>query len=163
MTKLLLTFTAIIFFSCNSHTETATSTNSVETENALDFNVALTFINDYVSFCNPKSPSANDKNWIRNNSLLSENFKTSYYNLIDSARKADPELGLDFDPIFDAQDFPEKGFVIAGSDNESGYVTVKGKDWPEFLLVLKVVRQNNKTLVDGSGVINIPSNKRAKR
>jgi hypothetical protein len=42
-------------------------------------------------------------------------------------------------------------------------VTVVGNDWKEFELVLKVERENNKWLVDGAGVINIPDDKRAKR
>jgi hypothetical protein len=82
---------------------------------------------------------------------------------LDSAQKKDPELGLDSDPVFDAQDFPEKGFSILKVDTLSQYVTVVGNDWKEFELVLKVERENNKWLVDGAGVINIPDDKRAKR
>src|SRR5437764_4590505 len=102
-------------------------------------------------------------NWVERNPLLTNNFKTFYRNLLDAAQKEDPEVGLDFDPIFDAQDFPDKGFEIVNCDNETGYVTVRGKDWADFVLVLKVIQQDNKWLVDGSGVINIPVNKRAKR
>jgi hypothetical protein len=40
---------------------------------------------------------------------------------------------------------------------------VRGKDWKEFILVLKVVSQNDKWLVDGAGIINIPTDKRAER
>ena len=72
-------------------------------------------------------------------------------------------MGLDFDPIFDAQDFPDKGFELVSSDKNSGYITVKGKDWPEFVLVIRIVYLDNKWLVDGSGIINIPESKRAKR
>ena len=163
--RLLLILTAFVFLSCSRQTETnnISATNSDKVDNSPDFNVALTFINGYATFCTPTSPPTNDTNWIRNNSLLTDSFKMTYYNLINSARKEDPELGLDFDPIFDAQDFPDKGFVLLNSDVKSGLVTVKGKDWPEFVLVLKVVQQDGKSLVDGSGVINIPVDKRAKR
>jgi hypothetical protein len=103
-------------------------------------------------------------NWIQKNELLTDSFKKNYKNLVDSAKKADPEMGLDFDPIFDAQDFPDKGCELLNCDQNTGYITVKGKiDWPEFNLVLKVVSQNGKWLVDGCGAINIPENKRAKR
>jgi hypothetical protein len=160
--KLLLAFTTLLFLSCNRQAETNTISSSTEkkTEISQDANVALNFINDYAAFCNQKDQ---DANWIRNNSLLTENFKSTYYQLLDSARKEDPELGLGFDPIFDAQDFPDKGFVIVDQDNTTGFVTVKGKDLPEFILVLKISEQNGKWLVDGSGVINILVEKRAKR
>ena len=82
---------------------------------------------------------------------------------MDSAQKKDPELGLGSDPIFDDQDFPEKGFSIVKVDTPSAYVTVAGNDWKDFELVLKVEQENNKWLVDGAGVINIPDDKRAKR
>lgn len=71
-------------------------------------------------------------------------------------------MGLDFDPIFDAQDFPDEGFIILSHDS-SGYVTLQGKDWPEFTVVAKVAWENNTWLVDGTGVINIPEEKRTKR
>lgn len=160
--KLLLAFTTLFFLSCTRQTATNESSASTEnkTEISQDGNVALNFINDYTAFCSQKDQ---DTNWIRNNSLLTENFKSTYYHLLDSARKEDPELGLGFDPIFDAQDFPEKGFIVVDQDNTTGLVTVKGKDQPQFTLVLKVSKQNGKFLVDGSGVINIPVNKRAKR
>jgi hypothetical protein len=163
--RVLLILTVFAFLSCSRQTETnnLSPTKSDKSENSPDFNVALTFINDYAAYCEPTSKSKNDTNWIRNNSLLTDNFKTTYENLINSARKDDPELGLGFDPIFAAQDFPGKGFVMVNSDTKGGFVTVKGKDWPEFVLVLKVVEQDGKSLVDGSGVINIPADKQAKR
>jgi hypothetical protein len=161
--RILIILTTIVFLSCGpTETKSTSTTTADKSEVTPDYNVALTFINDYSAFCTPKSPPTNDENWIKNNSLLTDNFKTTYYNLLDSTRKIDPELGLGFDPIFDAQDFPDKGFVIVNSDKDN-YVTVKGKDWPEFVLVLKVVEQNGKTLVDGSGIINIPVDKKAKR
>jgi hypothetical protein len=163
--RTLLILATIVFLSCSRQNETNTTSSSTtnKSESTPDNNVALTFINDYALFCEPKSPPTNDTNCIRNNSLLTNNFKSTYYNLIHSARKDDPEMGLGFDPIFDAQDFPDKGFVMVKSDSKDGFVTVKGKDWPEFTLVLKIVVQNGKSLVDGSGVINIPADKKAKR
>ena len=160
--KLLLAFTTLFFLSCSRQTETDTSSATTEnkTEISQDANVALNFINDYTAFCSQKDQ---DSNWIRNNALLTENFKSTYYHLLDSARKEDPELGLGFDPIFDAQDFPDKGFELSALDKSTGFVTLEGKDSPEFILVLKISEQNGKWLVDGSGVINIPADKRAKR
>jgi len=184
MRILFLIFTAIFFLSCGRPNEvktpSVTTSDQIEngrpgevnappeaspdkTENIYDFNVALKFINGYAIFCTPRPNRTVDTNWVRNNSLLTENFKAIYYNLMDSVNKKDPEYGLGFDPIFDAQDFPDKGFEIINSDSIKGFVTLKGKDWPEFVLVLKVVNLNGKSLVDGCGIINIPADKRRKR
>jgi len=103
-----------------------------------------------------------DSSWVYNNNLLTESFKKRHKFIIDSAYIADPEMGLDADPIFDAQDYPDNGFEIMTTDS-NGFVTVRGKDWKEFILVLKVVSQNDKWLVDGAGIINIPNDKRVER
>jgi hypothetical protein len=131
----------------------------MEIQGSSEIDAALKFINDYTELCN-SGPI--DKTWIERNKLLTENFKKTYSNLFDSANKEDPELGLDFDPIFDAQDFPDKGFELVKCDS-LGYVTVSGIDWPDFILVLKLVQEGNKWLVDGCGVINIQLEKRAKK
>lgn len=125
--------------------------------------MALKFINDYASYCAAENAKRDDVKWIEGDSLLTTNFKQLYRNMVDSARKKDPELGLDSDPIFDAQDFPQKGFTILTADTAAGYVTMNGIDWKDFQLVLKLKRENDKWLVDGAGVINVPPDKRAKR
>lgn len=150
---LLLSVPAII--SCNNEMKQEESTKVEVKNNLPDYGIALEFITQYIS----QNPDAEG---IKNNKLLSENFKTSYFNLIDSARKADPELGLGFDPIIDAQDTPENGFEIAAIDSASGFVTLSAKGNPEYQLIVKVILSNSKSLVEGSGVINIPSIKRKK-
>ena len=165
MRSLIIALLLVVLLSCNSENKATpeTSTDVSEKQNTPDFNVALNFINDYTKFCTKTDQRSTEAEWIKQNSLLTDNFKNRYRGLLDSAQKKDPELGLDFDPIFDAQDFPEKGFSIAKIDTLSGYVTVAGNDWKDFELVLKVEQENNKWLVDGAGVINIPDDKRAKR
>lgn len=162
MQQLLLVFISIILFSCGqSNSNTALSANTNKSSN--DFTVALTFINEYALFCSSLNSANRYSNWIKNYPLLSDNFKKQYYALLDSAEKIDPELGLGFDPIFNAQDFPDSGFVILNSNPKTGLVTVKGKDCPKFIVVLKVITQNNQSLVDGCGIINVPANNRSKR
>lgn len=128
-----------------------------------DFSVALNFINEYTDYCNNMSPESIDTSWIDNNQYLTESFKSRYHYILDSAYRSDPELGLDFDPIFDAQDFPDQGFSILSTDSSTGYITVFGNNWESFTLTLKLVNLNNKWLVNGSGIVNIPNNRRAKR
>ena len=81
----------------------------------------------------------------------------------DSAYKVEPEDGLDFAPIVDGQDFPDNGFKIKSIDKATGLVILQGIDWQDFEVVVKVVNENNKTLVNGSGIINIPTNKQSRR
>ena len=161
----MVTLFSVGLFSCNSGNKVKPATSTIAPENHVtpDFNVALNFINDYTKFCTKTDQRSSEAEWIKQNSLLTDNFKNRYRGLMDSAQKKDPELGLGSDPIFDAQDFPEKGFSIVKVDTLSGYVTVAGNDWKEFELVLKVEQEHDKWLVDGAGVINIPDDKRAKR
>ena len=152
----------VIGFSCNAPAnKSKDQTNSMDSKLIPDSNIALQFLNDYSDYCSKRTVSTAD--WIENNPLLTDRFKSAYKNLLDSAMQADPELGLGFDPIFDAQDYPDQGFEIISCDPKTGLVTLKGKDWPGFGLAVRIVNQNNMWLVDGSGVINIPENSRAKR
>ena len=165
MRAIIVTLFSVGLFSCNSGNKANPETSTIAPENHVtpDFNVALNFINDYTKFCTKTDQRSSEAEWIKQDSLLTDNFKNRYRGLMDSAQKRDPELGLGSDPIFDAQDFPEKGFSIVKVDTLSGYVTVAGNDWKEFELVLKVEQEHDKWLVDGAGVINIPDDKRAKR
>lgn len=148
MKKLVLFLIVILGVSCN----TQTKDNPSKTP---DFNVALTFINDYAKFCEPKTPPTIDSTWIERNPLLTDSFKKKYKNIIDSAYIENPEIGLECDPIFSAQDFDSK-YIILKADTVNGYVTMCGTKWKESIIEMKVVYQNNKWLVDGSGMINIP-------
>lgn len=124
---------------------------------------ALSFINGYVENSNNMKTAMNISDWTKANTLCTANFKAELKNIIDEAFREDPEMGLDADPIFDAQDYPEKGFELVSFDEKTNYLTVKGIDWPDFKLTLKVVEENGKWLVDGCGSVNIPEEKRAER
>jgi hypothetical protein len=164
MRSLVIALLSVGLFSCNSENKSNSETSASQPQELVtpDFNVALNFINDYTKLCiQPQRTKTSE--WIRQNPLLTDNFKNRYTTLVDSADKKDPELGLGSDPIFDAQDFPEKGFSILKIDTVNRYVTVVGNDWKDFELVLKLDQENNKWLVDGAGIINVPGDKRAKR
>jgi hypothetical protein len=154
----------IIIISCGTPSEKDTTTNThAPIKEVADFNVATTFINDYVRFLSKYSKDEADTtqlNWIMQHSLLTDRFKSTYKNLLDPAKKADPELGLDFDPILDAQDFPESGYEIKKRDTLNNYVIITAREYGTFHLAMKLVKENNKWLIDGSGVINIPLDKR---
>lgn len=95
--------------------------------------------------------------------MLTDSFKQTHKRLLEDARRAEPEAGLGYDPVLNAQYFPEKGFSVVRTDAPNGYVTVAGNGSPDFEVVLKIVRQGDRSLVDGAGVVNIPGEKRPKR
>jgi hypothetical protein len=123
---------------------------------------ALEFINGYVENWNKGSARANTVEWINSNNMTTENFKNELKKILDEAYKEEPEVGLDFDPILDAQDGPEKGFDLDNFDETTNYLIVRGKDWPEFKLTMKIT-ENGGWLVDGCGIVNVPIEKRSAR
>lgn len=139
----------------NSQTTDITETDNKE-NNPVD--VALTFINSYANNCNKMKEAIGIIEWVNSNELSTNSFKTEVKRIIEEARKEDPELGLGFDPIFDAQDFDNE-FVLETFDSNTNFIVVKGKDWQEFKVIIKVVKEGDKWLVDGCGIINIPKDK----
>jgi hypothetical protein len=125
--------------------------------------IALTFINSYVDNCNKMSEAIDIIEWVNSNNLTTNHFKTEVKSIMEEAFKEDPELGLGFDPIFDAQDYDDNGFELVTYDSKTNYVVVKGKNWSDFKLTIKVVLEDNKWLVDGCGIINIPKDKQSER
>jgi len=125
-----------------------------------DYQVAVKFMNEYVDFLNNQNFEIELIQWINNRQDVSNEFKAELKRIILEAEKKDPELGLGFDPILDGHDYPEK-FEIEKKDSE--FIILKGVDWAEFKLTLKLKNIGNKWLIDGSGIINIPKQKRINR
>ena len=165
MKSMICWFSITILLSCNSQSNeinesfknTTGSTDSVVCE------FALRFANDYIRNAGNANKQQHDSVWLFENPSLSEEFKTEYRKLMDSANKADPDLGLGFDPILDAQDYPDKGFELKDCQPESGFITLQGKEWKDFHLVIKVINQENSWAIDGAGIINIPPDKQIKK
>ncbi|MDL2314916.1 hypothetical protein LJC16_01515 [Bacteroidales bacterium OttesenSCG-928-C19] len=132
-------------------------------ENNILVEIALTFINSYVDNCNKMKGAIDIIEWVDSNNLTTNFFKNEVRTIIEKANQEDPELGLGFDPILDAQDFPDEGFEFAAFDDKINFIVVKGKKWEDFKLTIKMILEDNKWLVDGCGIVNIPDNKRSKR
>jgi hypothetical protein len=164
-----LLFLAIIFsVSCGTTEKTQNTENKTTPEVTEPITEdktmnALIFINSYVENCNKMDKSINVVDWVNSNELATTSFKTELKKIMDEAYKTDPEMGLGADPIFDAQDYPEKGYELESLDDKNNYLVVKGKDWPEFRLTMKVIKENENWLVDGCGIVNIPADKKIKR
>ncbi|MCL2131617.1 MAG: hypothetical protein FWH36_04075 [Lentimicrobiaceae bacterium] len=152
----------------NSYGQTDANELVITTETKIDedntpIDKALTFINSYVDNCNKMKESIGIIEWVNSNNLTTHIFKTEVKTMIEEAFKIEPEIGLDFDPIFDAQDYPDEGFELESFDSKTNFIVLKGKNWTDFKLTIKVVLEGNKWLVDGCGIVNIPNDKRSKR
>lgn len=157
---LILSLTACNF----NKKEVSTSSNTAKIptltlNKTIDVKNALTFINEYVSHVNKLEP-IDPKTYADSSSLTTQAFKTELSRILTEANKQDSIVGLDFDPIVNAQFTPEQGFKVEHVDTTSGYILLKGVDRPDFKLTMKLVFQNNKWQVDGCGIVNIPEEKR---
>ncbi|MBL8026881.1 MAG: hypothetical protein JNL74_10750 [Fibrobacteres bacterium] len=143
----------ILFVTTLLFTQTATEKSATDS--------ALKFMNDYAAFCDNDSNSLTDNEWVEKNSMLTKTFKQTHKKIIYDSERSEEGLGVD--PIFDAQDYPDSGFVFHKIDDSGQYITLKGKDWPEFQVVVKVIMISKRWLVDGAGIVNIEPAKRAAR
>lgn len=129
---------------------------SSEDEN---YQVALDFINSYVESINHLEIIE----FMRDSPLATDKLKTELENSVILAWEANPKIGLLADPLFDAQDYPSEGFELDKFDPKTGYVMVKGINWEDFKVAMRVVNENGHLLVDGCGAVNMPEDKRAER
>lgn len=100
--------------------EVAVASTAVKVENA------LSFINGYVENSNNMNEAMNIIDFTNSNNLTTETFKSTLEKIIETALKENPEMGLDADPIYDAQDYPEKGFELESIDEKTNYLIVNG-------------------------------------
>jgi len=114
---------------------------------------ALNFINAYVKNCNRMQEAAEISAWIDSTQFTTQEFKESLKIILS---EADPETGLEADPIFNAQDYPDDGFVVEKFDQENNLVTLRGKSMPDLVVTILLKNENNNWKIDGCGAINPP-------
>lgn len=158
MKNILFVF-ALLFISCNS-SDSKKEKNLVKQTTETDYQVGLDFINDYLDYILNQNINSSRLEWIDNRMDVSDTFKLELRALQEEAERENPEYGLGFDPILDAQDAPNKFEIKSENGN---YLIVKGTDWPDFRLTLKLLYNGESWLVDGAGVINVPKDKQARR
>ncbi len=144
----------LILFACGSpklEKSKTTETPAFKNEDTL---VATQFLNSYVELQNKRVSRLETMEWINANELLTEEFKDTYLKMQDDALKTDPELGLDFDPIVNAQDYPEEGFMISTFSSKTGEAVLIGKEWNTFNVTLKLKMVGDKCLINEAGVIH---------
>jgi hypothetical protein len=163
MKRNLIFLLAISFAACTPQNQDKTVADKSVSIEDVKKETVLNFINDYVKNCNRTDGALPVTVWADSSLMVSNSFKMALTKLIDDAYAKDPVLGLGADPLFDAQDYPAKGFELETFDKTLHYYTVKGIDWPDFKLNIKLIEQNGKWLVDGCGLVNIPAHKQIKR
>lgn len=124
-----------------------------------NYQAALDFLNAYIE----NIDNLQVLEFVESSPLATESFKTELENIVIRAWEENPEIGLGFDPLFDAQDYPSEGVELYEFHPETGYVIVKGVEWDDFRVAMKVVNENGHILVDGCGAVNIPEDERAQR
>ena len=117
------------------------------------------YVQYYKEYLHKPSKGNSDKaliRWVNANPNLSDAFKQALRKAVVDARKADPEMGLDSDPIINAQDFPEKGYRAKDIQVTGDIATVvmEGIDSPDFKISVQLVRSANKWKIDAIGDIN---------
>jgi hypothetical protein len=122
--------------------------------------VGLKFINNYVEYCNKEYPKIGIIEWTFKQKNVTEKFKYELKKIIQESEKLDPELGLGFDPIFNAQDYPDEGFELEKIESNNLYIIVKGKNWNSFKSKMKMKFENGNWLVNGVGIINMNEKER---
>lgn len=161
MKIVLITFSTIFLFCSNPFANRACIFQQKSFQQSLpDYNVAVQFINDYVTYMNDTESEASLILWTSERSDVTAVFKNAIEEMLDEAEADAPSYGLGFDPILDAQDHPDK-FELESTKSE--YLVVKGMDWSSFKLTMRLKFENGKWRVDGAGIINIPIDKRIKR
>jgi hypothetical protein len=118
---------------------------------------------EYKAFCDKADAGETALQWVQRNKRVTEDFKKAYTKMVLDAQKEEPEIGLGFDPIWDGQDYPQKGLVALKCDDKSGFVTLNAVDIESYRVVVKVIKTPRGRLVDGAGVVNIPKDKQAAR
>lgn len=152
MRQLSLTFGLLLF---SFYFSTLKSSDFIQ-DKLPNYTVALKFINDYTSYYNSPNSTLSVTEWVGMRLDVTNSFREELQNVLQEAYSNEPEFGLGFDPIVNAQDLPEQ-FKIKKTDNE--YVLVEGVHLEHFQVILKLKFQENEWIVDGSGIINIPRDK----
>lgn len=159
--KNIIFITAILLLLCCGQDSNSKKDNkqifadNIEQNKIIPEEIALKFVNSYVDNCNKMKGAVGILEWVESNKMVTKSFKDELKRMIDEAYNKDSEIGLDHDPIFNAQDYPEKGFEIESFDRENNCLILRGIDWPKFKLLIKISRENNTWLIDGCGSINI--------
>lgn len=153
MSKSIFFLLILSLVSCsNTNEQTLPFSQNNPLNNTVDPEVASEFVNQYVN----RDYSIDLENWANSSDLTSESFKQELSKIMTKAWEENPEYGLGFDPIINAQDSPEEGYELESYDQKTGHAVVSPIGWEDASVHVKLILVEGKTLVDGCGIVNIP-------
>ncbi|MFV0305941.1 MAG: hypothetical protein ACK5IC_10730 [Moheibacter sp.] len=138
----------------------------IEYENQIDnpkSKLADEFINGYVKNIMKMNEALEIIEWVNSNNLSTNSFKSNLTQIINQAYEKEPDYGLGFDPVLDGNDFPDDGFQLDMIKPNSNFLIFSGIGWEEYKVMVKVEKVDNQWLVDGCGIVNIPSSEQIKK
>lgn len=115
----------------------------------------LQFLDEYIAECEKKRSVQTTLNWALNHPNVTADFRKALQALIDE------EKGWEYDPILDAQDYPDDGFSVRSIGMRDHYISLSAKANEKIILTTRIKQVKGKWLVDGCGTINIPEKMRA--
>lgn len=173
MRTLLLLVLIFGFFNCESNKKV--KTNEVETQirdNDLyeptatesasieeNYQVGVDFLNNYIE----SMENLEILEFVKNSELASEDLKNALEDLVIKSWEENPKIGLLFNPLFDAQDYPSEGVEKYSFDPAKGIVVVQGINWKDFKVAMRIIEEDGHLLVDGCGAVNMPLSQRMAR
>jgi hypothetical protein len=116
--------------------------------------VVETFYRDYMRFISKPPKGDFDPQlikWVNASPYTSPGFKKALAKAVLDARKKDPELGLDGDPILAGQDYPDKGYRAKTIQvvKDKATATMEGIGSESFHISVALIDSKGQWLIDG--------------
>lgn len=93
--------------------------------------------------------------WVKKSPLVTDSFKSALDKLYTNALREDPEMGYGADALLSSQDPPDRYEVASATvKGDTAVVILAGPKSNPQKLGVRLVRQDGKWLVNGSGDIN---------
>jgi hypothetical protein len=151
--KYIFIFTLFLLLNaCGPHSKQNNSNTAI---NESKDSIAVRVFNDYLFKCNRMFDPIPASEWLKNNSYFTDKYKEKILKEIDDSQAVDPEMGLEVDPIFKTQDFPDMGFTVDGSDSIKNTVFLSGKDLMTFKVLVQFELVDNQWKIADSKAFNI--------
>lgn len=128
--------------------------------------VAAGFMNRYLAYLEDVVERRSEQSvsdWLAADGQAAPEFVAAYRQLEAEGYAHDPEMGWGVDLLLDAQDHPDQGFALAACSEEPGVVILRGVDWPQFEVAVRVSPSAQGNQVLGAGLVNVPEHARASR
>jgi len=128
--------------------------------------VGLGFMNRYLAYLEEIFERRSEQSvadWLAADAQVAPEFVEAYRRLEAEGYAQDSELGWGVDLLLDAQDYPDQGFQFASCSGEPGVVILRGVDWPQFEVAVRVGSPAQGSQVLGAGRVNLPEHARASR